>query len=133
WFEREAALLDERRKFDASTYERISKDILKGIRGDYWKGKFDKLEVSIPYSNPVVSLMQKAIMRYGITRNDVQARTLGGNSYTVLKGRRNLSIFYGPSGSYNTDPIARLELLESSSNITLEGSFSQELSDFKRE
>ena len=132
WFEREAALLDERRKFDLEIYEQAAKQILEGIRQDLWKGRFDKLDVNIPYSNPVVSMMQKAIIKYGIKKEDVVGKKIDANSFTTLKGKRGLSIFYPPSRSYNTDPLRNILLDESTSQIILEKEFEQELADFKK-
>ena len=131
WFERETPLLSVRRSFDSEIYKKISMEILKGVRSDYWKGRFDKLEVTIQYSNPVVALMQRAIKLYGINKEEVLSSKLVANSYTILKAKKSLSVFYGSSESYNTAPLTGLEISQSDKVVLLEDNYSEELANFK--
>ncbi len=129
WFQREAVLIRERRKKDVKIYQ----EILKLIRHDLWKGKFENLEVTVPYTRPILSLMQHAIMRYNITRLDVDAeKRLFANTYTVLQdNKRGLSIFYDDAKVYN-ESIITGNFKEGRKMINFELTFASEINNFKK-
>jgi len=133
WFEREADLLKARRKFDLEVYNEAAIEILRGVRKDMWKGEFASLEVQIPYTNPALALMQQAIRKYGIKKQDLSGNLITHNSYTLLKGRKNLAVFYDEAKSFNEDALRHAKLEEASGSIAFERVFANELDSFKQE
>ena len=131
WFEREAELLKERRKFDLEVYRQAALEILKGVRQDMWKGEFASLEVQVPYTNPVLALMQKAIQGYAIKKEDLGGR-ITHNSYTLLKGKKDLAVFYGESKVFGENAVQQASLEEPSGSIVFEREFAEQLSRFKQ-
>jgi superfamily II DNA or RNA helicase len=131
WFEREEELLKERRELDVKVYRETANQVLKGYREDMWKGNFDKLEVNIPYSNPVLILLQKAIQRYGITNDDVENKKIEHNTYTLLKKSKDLVIFDGDLSTFNEKALdTSFDTIDK--QIVFEKTFSTELNNFKK-
>lgn len=126
WFQREDALLKVRREKDVKMYL----EILRGIRNDRWKGEFEKLEVTIQYTRPILILMQKAILKYSITKDDVLSSKILCNSYTLLKGKKGLSFFYDDARSFNEEIITS-DIDELDANIYFEKVFASEIKNFK--
>jgi len=129
WFEREKELLKQRRKKD----RRLYLEILKSIRKDQWSGEFGKLEIQIPYTKPILVLLQKAIKKYNIKKEDVEKATIPSyNVYTLLKGDKNLVVFYGDGLSFNEDSITDFTIKEVKKKIHFESEFKEELKRFKQ-
>jgi superfamily II DNA or RNA helicase len=125
WFQREEILLKHRREKDVKIY----KEILKGIRHDLWNGKLDELQVDIPYTRPLIVLLQKAILKYGITKEDVVNTHVSNNTYTLLGGTRNLSLFYDGAKSFNENTISS-DIYEFDEKIDFEETFAPEIAKF---
>jgi len=129
WFEREKELLKQRRKKD----RRLYLEILKSIRKDQWSGEFGKLEIQIPYTKPILVLLQNAIKKYNIKKEDVEKVTLPSyNVYTLLRGNKNLVVFYGDGPSFNENSITDFTIKEVKKKIHFESEFKEELKRFKQ-
>ncbi len=129
WFEREKELLKQRRKRDRKLYLKI----LKSIRKDQWSGEFGKLEMHIPYTKPILVLLQKAIKKYNIKKEDVEKVTIPPyNVYTLLKGNKNLVVLYDEGSSFNEDFITDFSIKEVNKMIYFESEFKEELKRFRQ-
>jgi superfamily II DNA or RNA helicase len=131
WFQREKELIFERRQKDVKIYNIIRNNILKSIRNDIRKGHFDKLEIPISHINPVLGLLQKAIKKYDIRKEDVIGKKIFHNTYTLLEGEKKLSVFYGESKSFN-DTFLIDEIEEHGNKLDFEVSFFSEIEKFKK-
>ena len=130
WFEREAELLKARRKFDLEIYRKTAIDVLKGVREDMWKGNFAALEVQIPYSNPALAMMQQAIMKYGITKEEAAGAQVKDSVYTVLRGQERLVGFYGGAKTYNESALKNVKIEEAPISIQFEKAFAKGIAAF---
>jgi len=129
WFEREKKLLKQRRKKD----RRLYLEILKSIRKDQWSGEFGKLEMQIPYTKPILVLLQKAIKKYNIKKEDIEKVTIPSyNMYTLLKGNKDLVVFYDGGLSFNENSITDFSINEVKKKIHFESEFKEELRRFKQ-
>jgi superfamily II DNA or RNA helicase/HKD family nuclease len=128
WFEREKELVKLRRKKDATLYL----DILRTIRKDQWRGDFERLEVQVPYTKPSLALMQSAIQKYGITKDDISdTQFLSGDLYTLLEGKKNLVVFYDKSRSFNEDSVVDFSVKEYEKWISFDAEFKAQLLIYK--
>lgn len=125
WFQRETKLLKERRHKDIKLYH----EILDGIRKDIWKGNFDNLEVNLPYTNSILILMKNAISKYSITKDEINKQKIDINAFTLLEGKKHLTIFYDGSKSYN-DNNNYDKINELSDKIDFRRLFHDELKNF---
>jgi superfamily II DNA or RNA helicase len=127
WFETEKELLSERRKLDKERYL----EVLKKIRGNLREGKFGEFETSIEYSKPILIFLQKAIKKYKVKKNDLEdVRIPTGNSYTLLKGRKSVSLIHKNIDSFNEDILVDKEINEIDKRIDFEAVFKLELKKF---
>ena len=75
WIDREKEvrnLLKSRRLKDVKIYQ----EVIKSIRSDLTQGKFENLEVELKYTKPTLAFLQKAIKKFGYTRQDISEQTL---------------------------------------------------------
>ena len=91
-------------------YNETARKIIQGYKEDLWKGRFDKLETTIPYSNPTLVILQEAIKKYSITKEMVNDSKSAYNSYTLLKGKKNLAIYYDNSKSFGEENLKNATL-----------------------
>jgi len=131
WFEKEAELLKERRELDKKIYHEAAKEILKSVRHSLWKGEFDKLEGPLTYINPLLILLQNAISKYNILKNDVVNKQISHNSFTLLKGKKNLTVFYDDGKTFNENLLEEVDINELDVAINFEKIFSNELKSFR--
>ncbi|UJG43988.1 MAG: phospholipase D-like domain-containing protein [Candidatus Heimdallarchaeum endolithica] len=129
WFEREKELLQQRRKKD----RRLYLNVLNSIRKDQWRGKFEKLETTIPYTKPILILLQNAIKKYNIKREDIYKINIPScNMYTLLNGDKNLVVFYGDGNSFNENSIKNFTIKEVDKKIHFTIEFKDEVEKFKQ-
>ncbi len=133
WFEREDELLKERRKIDIKIYNEVAREIIKGYKEDLWKGRFDKLETKIPYSNPTLVILQEAIKKFSITKKMVKDSKITYNSFTLLKGKKNLAVYHDNTKSFGEENLKNATLESRKQNRVFEIEFSSELKSFKKE
>lgn len=133
WFEREDELLKERRKIDIEIYHEVARKIIQGYKQDLWKGQFDKLETKIPYSNPTLVILQKAIKKYSITKEMVRDSKPTYNSFTLLKGKKNLVVYHDNAKSFGEENLKNTILESHKQHKVFETEFSLELELFKKE
>ncbi len=127
WFETEKRLLSERREFD----KRIYIEILEKIRNDYREGNFNKLEVNLSYSKPILLFLQKAISKYKIKREEIkEAKIPKDKVYTLFNGKKDLSIIYKDTDSFNEETLLNKEIEENFKKIDFEKTFKFELNKF---
>ena len=127
WFETEKELIKERRKKDRKIYL----EILDKIRGEMREGDFSKLEISLSYSKPILIFLQKAIKKYVIKKDEIENLQIPkGDYYTLLKGKKGISIIYKDTDSFNEEILFSRDIEEIQKNIIFEKEFSTELANF---
>ena len=130
WFKREEELLKERRKIDIQIYRELLNKFFENYKDDMWKGRFDKLETVIPYSNPTLVLLFEAIKKYGITKDKVSKVRIAHNCYTLLKGKKGLTVYHD-SKTFGENSLENLSLKEYGQKIFFEETFRDELKVFR--
>jgi len=127
WFETEKELLSERRKLD----KRIYLEILEKIRGNLREGNFNELEISLSYSKPILLLLQKAIKKYGLKKEELEEIKIPtGKNYTMLKGKKAVSIIYKDTDSFNEKSLLEKDIHELDKRVDFETEFKTELKEF---
>lgn len=127
WFEAEKELLSERRRKDKKIYL----EILEKIRGNLREGKFDDLSKSLGYSKPILILLQKAIKKYKLKKDDIDdVKIPSGKNYTLLKGPHSASFIYKDSDPYNENVLSDKEIIEMKKRVDFGTVFRDELKAF---
>lgn len=130
WIDREneiRELLKKRRVKDIEIY----KEVVKSIRSDLTKGKFENLEVPIKYTKPTLAFLQKTIKKFGFTRKDVDDQALPlGNNYTVTKGERGLIVYHNTSDIFKEERLLKAKLKAIDRPINFEKEFKNELQEY---
>jgi superfamily II DNA or RNA helicase len=128
WFEAEKELLAKRREFDKKIYL----DILEKIRKNLREGDFDKLEIPLNYSKPILVYLQDAINKYEIKKDELKTLKIPpGNSYTTLKGKRGIVVVDEDAHIYNEEQLIGKTITEIKIN-SFEKLYQNELKDVKR-
>jgi len=128
WFETEKELLSKRREKDKKIYL----DVLQRIRSNMREGKFEKIEVSLNYSKPILTFLQKAIKKYGLNKNEIKEVSIpSGKYYTTFKGDKDFSISYGDGDIFNENILLNKELYEIDKKIDFKSVFEKELKSFE--
>ncbi|VVB54969.1 putative ATP-dependent RNA helicase [uncultured archaeon] len=133
WIDKEnevKKLLEERRARDRVNYAKV----LENIRNDVWSGDFSDLESKIQYTKPSLILLQKAINKYHLKREDIEkTQEIPQKAYTCLQGQHNLSVFYGNGETFNEEHLSKIDIKETRKEIILEREFKNELDDFSEQ
>ncbi len=128
WFEAEKELLSERRRRDKKIYL----EILEKIRGNLREGNFDELSKSMGYSKPILILLQKAIKKYNLKKEDIEdVKIPSGKNYTLLKGPQLVSFIYQDTDPYNEAALSDKEITEIHKPIDFEAVFRDDLKAFE--
>jgi len=127
WFETEKELLSERKKRDKKIYL----EVLNKIRNNFRKGNLGEMELSVNYSKPILSLLQKAIKKYNISEKELEKITLPNyNNYTLLKGKKGISFVYGDTEVFNENNLNEKELIEIDKKIDIQSYYREEIDTF---
>lgn len=127
WFEAEKELLTERRKRD----KRIYLDVLQKIRENLREGNFDELEITLSYSKPILILLQKAIKKYGLKKEELKDVNIPtGKHYTLMSGQKGMSVVYKDTNSFNEEILLDKDIKETDRRIDFENEFRHELKRF---
>jgi superfamily II DNA or RNA helicase len=128
WFETEKELLAERREMDKKIYL----DILEKIRSNLREGDFNKLEIPLNYSKPILAYLQKAINKYGIKSDEVKELKIpSGNNYTLLEGEKGISVIYKGKDIYNDKLFINKDINEIKNSLNFEKFYKNELNEFE--
>ena len=126
WFDAEKELLSERRERDKKIYLQV----LEKIRGILREGDYNKLEVSLNYSRPMLIFLQKAISKYNIERNDLNSLKIPKrNSYTLFNGKKDIIGIYD-NDIYNEEILVNKEINQIKNNSNFENRYENELNAF---
>ena len=127
WFETEKELLSERKQRDT----RIYLEVLQKIRSNLRKGEFNKFESQINYSRPILIFLQKAIKKYNLKKQEMaEVEVPSRKSYTLLKGKRSLTVISGDTYSFNEDILSNKDIVEACERVDFDQLFKTELKDF---
>ena len=135
WFEAEKELLKERRRRDKKLYAN-SLDALKvldRIRGSVRQGRLEKLDVPLQYTRGSLAILQRAIIKYGITKEESENSLVPeGKWYTLLKGDMDACFFYNDREAFNDEILRNVLLEEIEQRVQFEKKFSNSVANFNK-
>ena len=103
------------------------------IRGNLRKGNFGELEVRLDYSRPILIFLQKAIRSYSIKKAELESvRIPSGKHYTLLKGKKAMSVIHKDTDSFNEEFLLERDIEETDKRIDFESAFKSELREFDK-
>ena len=86
------------------------------------------MEINLGYSKPELIFLKKAIKNYDIKKEEISdVRVPTGVYFTLLKGPKNISVFYGDKDTYNEQSLFNVTTTALESRVDFESTFKKEL------